>query len=102
MSSTLERCTEQHRKDAVAELVAELAEFSYDGLVELQRDLERGEVRPFYKSERLPDLKLSPVPQLALADLRRYSSMAVQFSRGCPFTCEFCDIIEIYGRRTRR
>lgn len=44
MSSTLEHCTEQHRKEAVAELVAELAEFSYDGLVELQRDLERGEV----------------------------------------------------------
>ena len=68
---------------------------------ELIRDLERGEVRPLYKSERLPELKLSPVPQLALADLGRYSSMAVQFSRGCPFTCEFCDIIEIYGRRPR-
>lgn len=68
---------------------------------ELIRDLERGEARPFYKSEQLPDLKVSPLPQLSLADLRRYSSMSVQFSRGCPFTCEFCDIIEIYGRRPR-
>ena len=44
MAGTLDRCTEQHRKDAVAELVAELAEFSYDGLVELRQDLERGKV----------------------------------------------------------
>ena len=44
MAGTLDRCTEQHRKDAVAELVAELAEFSYDGLIELRQDLERGTV----------------------------------------------------------
>lgn len=44
MSGPLDRCTEQYRKDAAAELVAELAEFSYDGLVELQRDLEAGRV----------------------------------------------------------
>ena len=68
---------------------------------ELIRDLERGEARPFYKKDTLPDPKLSPVPLFALADMKRYSSMAVQFSRGCPFTCEFCDIIEIYGRKPR-
>ena len=67
----------------------------------LAADLERGEALPFYKSKQLPDLTQVPVPQLNLADLKRYSSMAVQFSRGCPFTCEFCDIIEIYGRRPR-
>ena len=44
MAGTLDRCTEQHRKDAVAELEAELAEFSYDGLIELRQDLERGKV----------------------------------------------------------
>lgn len=68
---------------------------------ELIRDLERGEARPFYKKDRLPDPKMSPLPLLALAEMKRYSSMAVQFSRGCPFTCEFCDIIEIYGRKPR-
>ncbi|MBI4164939.1 MAG: B12-binding domain-containing radical SAM protein [Acidobacteria bacterium] len=70
-------------------------------LPELIRDLERGEARPFYKRDMLPDPKTSPPPLLALAEMNRYSSMAVQFSRGCPFTCEFCDIIEIYGRKPR-
>ena len=72
-----------------------------DLLAELAADLERGEAKPFYKSKLLPDLTKVPPPHLHLANLRRYSSMAVQFSRGCPFTCEFCDIIEIYGRRPR-
>lgn len=43
----------------------------------------------------------SPLPDLKLIKMRRYSTMAVQYSRGCPFNCEFCDIIEIYGRRPR-
>ncbi|MGE5327420.1 MAG: B12-binding domain-containing radical SAM protein [Deltaproteobacteria bacterium] len=68
---------------------------------ELAVDLERGEAKPHYKAKLLPDLTTVPLPDLHLANLRRYSSMAVQFSRGCPFTCEFCDIIEIYGRRPR-
>lgn len=68
---------------------------------ELASDLERGEAKPHYKAKDLPDLTRVPLPQLHLANLRRYSAMAVQYSRGCPFTCEFCDIIEIYGRRPR-
>ncbi|HEV2234924.1 MAG TPA: DUF4070 domain-containing protein [Terriglobia bacterium] len=67
----------------------------------LAADLERGEALPHYKAKDLPDLTLVPLPQLHLANMRRYSAMAVQYSRGCPFTCEFCDIIEIYGRRPR-
>ncbi len=68
---------------------------------ELAADLERGAARPHYKAAQLPDLSRVPLPHLQLASLRRYSSMAIQYSRGCPFTCEFCDIIEIYGRRPR-
>jgi radical SAM superfamily enzyme YgiQ (UPF0313 family) len=67
----------------------------------LAADLERQEARPHYKATRLPDLTLAPLPHLHLAKLRNYSAMAVQYSRGCPYTCEFCDIIEIYGRRPR-
>jgi radical SAM superfamily enzyme YgiQ (UPF0313 family) len=68
---------------------------------QLAADLERGEARPHYSHPQLPDVTRVPLPALELAPLRRYSSMSVQFSRGCPFTCEFCDIIEIYGRRPR-
>ncbi|MFZ9754202.1 MAG: B12-binding domain-containing radical SAM protein [Cyanobium sp.] len=48
-----------------------------------------------------PDLTTSPVPRFDLLDLNAYDTMAVQFSRGCPFQCEFCDIIVLYGRRPR-
>jgi radical SAM superfamily enzyme YgiQ (UPF0313 family) len=68
---------------------------------ELTADLERDSARRVYSRPQLPDLTQVPLPQLHLADLRKYSAMAVQYSRGCPFTCEFCDIIEIYGRRPR-
>ncbi len=70
-------------------------------IAELASDLERGVARPHYKAPRLPDVTLSPLPELHLASLRRYGAMPLQYSRGCPFTCEFCDIIEIYGRRPR-
>jgi len=50
---------------------------------------------------RRPKLTLSPLPRFDLLDLRRYASFAVQASRGCPFRCEFCDIIEVFGRIPR-
>jgi radical SAM superfamily enzyme YgiQ (UPF0313 family) len=70
-------------------------------VAQLALDLERGAARPHYRAPQLPDLTLVPLPELRLVSLRKYSAMAVQYSRGCPFTCEFCDIIEIYGRRPR-
>jgi radical SAM superfamily enzyme YgiQ (UPF0313 family) len=48
-----------------------------------------------------PDLKLARVPRFDLLDLSRYASFSVQVSRGCPFRCEFCDIIEMFGRVPR-
>jgi radical SAM superfamily enzyme YgiQ (UPF0313 family) len=70
-------------------------------LPEFARDLERGEARRFYQSNKRPPLSSVPVPHFHIADLKRYSAMSVQYSRGCPFQCEFCDIIEIYGREPR-
>jgi radical SAM superfamily enzyme YgiQ (UPF0313 family) len=72
-----------------------------DVIAQLAEDLERGAAQPHYKRMQMPDVTRVPLPDLHLARLGRYSSMSVQFSRGCPFTCEFCDIIEIYGRRPR-
>jgi radical SAM superfamily enzyme YgiQ (UPF0313 family) len=51
--------------------------------------------------DKKPDLALARVPRFDLLDRRRYTSMSVQVSRGCPFQCEFCDIIELYGRNPR-
>ncbi|MEP6637513.1 MAG: radical SAM protein, partial [Acidobacteriota bacterium] len=65
------------------------------------QDLERGEAKAVYQAGERPPLSLTPVPDFQLADLNRYSAMSVQYSRGCPFSCEFCDIIEIYGRVPR-
>ncbi len=65
------------------------------------RDLERGEAQAVYQAPERPAMSLTPIPDFKLADMRRYSAMSVQYSRGCPFNCEFCDIIEIYGRVPR-
>lgn len=64
-------------------------------------DLERGEAKPSYKAVERPPLSATPLADFHLADMKHYSAMSVQYSRGCPFSCEFCDIIEIYGRVPR-
>ncbi len=68
---------------------------------QLAEDLERGTPKEHYVDPQVVDVTRVPLPDMHLARLGRYSSMSLQFSRGCPFTCEFCDIIEIYGRRPR-
>ncbi len=64
-------------------------------------DLARGEAKRSYQAAERPPLSATPLAHFHLADLKRYSAMSVQYSRGCPFSCEFCDIIEIYGRVPR-
>ena len=64
-------------------------------------DLARGETKPIYQAAERPALATTPIADFGLANLKRYSAMSVQYSRGCPFSCEFCDIIEIYGRIPR-
>jgi radical SAM superfamily enzyme YgiQ (UPF0313 family) len=70
-------------------------------IANLARDLEKGTAKPVYQAAERPEMETSPLPDLSLIKMKRYSTMAVQYSRGCPFNCEFCDIIEIYGRRPR-
>ena len=64
-------------------------------------DLAHGCAKPSYEVAERPPLSLTPRADFHLAKLKRYSAMSVQYSRGCPFSCEFCDIIEIYGRVPR-
>jgi radical SAM superfamily enzyme YgiQ (UPF0313 family) len=64
-------------------------------------DLAHGSAKRTYEASERPPLLLTPQADFHLANLKRYSAMSVQYSRGCPFSCEFCDIIEIYGRVPR-
>jgi radical SAM superfamily enzyme YgiQ (UPF0313 family) len=72
-----------------------------DLIAGLAEDLERGTAGQVYQAAERPTMERSPLPDLSLIRMHRYSTMTVQYSRGCPFNCEFCDIIEIYGRRPR-
>jgi radical SAM superfamily enzyme YgiQ (UPF0313 family) len=74
------------------------AEEAFPGIA---AELERGAARPLYRIVDKPDMTNSPVPRFDLLHRDKYTSMPIQFSRGCPFQCEFCDIITIYGRRPR-
>ncbi len=70
-------------------------------LPEFLRDFAAGHARRLYTTTCLPDLLGTPVPLWELADLRRYGSMCLQYSRGCPFDCEFCDVTAKFGHRSR-
>jgi radical SAM superfamily enzyme YgiQ (UPF0313 family) len=65
------------------------------------KDFERGAAKRIYEAGDHPDLDSTPVPAWELLNLNDYVSMSVQYSRGCPFDCEFCDIVVMNGRRPR-
>jgi radical SAM superfamily enzyme YgiQ (UPF0313 family) len=69
--------------------------------LEIARDLEEGTARQLYEITDKPDVTKTPMPRFDLLKLDCYASMSIQFSRGCPFQCEFCDIIILYGRKPR-
>ena len=68
---------------------------------EFLRDLENGTAKAIYREPRKPDVTQTPLPRFDLIDMKNYHTMGVQFSRGCPFDCEFCDITKLYGRVPR-
>lgn len=65
------------------------------------RDFERGAPKALYRETGTVSLHDSPVPRYDLLKLDKYQSVSMQFSRGCPFRCEFCDIIVMFGRKPR-
>lgn len=70
-------------------------------LPDFLRDFARGAARRIYSSTERPDLRRTPAPLWELADLSRYASMSLQYSRGCPFDCEFCNVTSLFGHRPR-
>ena len=65
------------------------------------RDLQQGTAKKIYRASEKPDVARAPLPRYDLLNLSDYEAMALQFSRGCPFDCEFCDITKLYGRVAR-
>jgi radical SAM superfamily enzyme YgiQ (UPF0313 family) len=70
-------------------------------LPQFLHDFERGQAQPVYTDQTKADITTTPLPRFDLLSIRDYGSMALQYSRGCPFNCEFCDIIEMFGRKPR-
>ncbi len=70
-------------------------------LREFIRDYENGEPLKIYSSDEKPDIDETPLPRFDIIDIDKYTNLALQYSRGCPFNCEFCDIIEMFGRKPR-
>jgi radical SAM superfamily enzyme YgiQ (UPF0313 family) len=64
-------------------------------------DLATGHPQRSYTSDERPDISKTPVPLWSLIDMKGYSAMSLQYSRGCPYDCEFCDIIVLNGHRPR-
>jgi len=64
-------------------------------------DLSRGKAQRLYEADGFPDIRRSPVPRWELAELKHYASMSIQYSRGCPYHCEFCNVTALFGHRPR-
>jgi radical SAM superfamily enzyme YgiQ (UPF0313 family) len=64
-------------------------------------DLKKGCAKRIYTSKERPDISRTPVPLWSLINMEKYTMMSIQYSRGCPFDCEFCEIIILNGNRPR-
>jgi len=87
--------------DAFAEvdhLVLDEAELALPPFFE---DLNSGQLKKIYRASGFCDLDHTPTPVWDLIDMKKYASMSIQFSRGCPFNCDFCNVTVLFGHRPR-
>ncbi len=84
--------------DGVAHFVLNEAEIT---LPRFLSDLGRGEAKPIYATDEFADIHTTPKPMWELINLKQYDSMSIQFSRGCPFNCDFCNVTALFGHRPR-
>ncbi len=64
-------------------------------------DLKNGCAARIYRSQERPELNMTPIPAWELIDFKNYAGLNIQYSRGCPFDCEFCDIVVLNGHKPR-
>jgi len=65
------------------------------------KDLQAGHPKKIYQATEFPELNLTPAPMWSLLEMKKYANMAIQYSRGCPYSCEFCSITLLNGHRPR-
>jgi radical SAM superfamily enzyme YgiQ (UPF0313 family) len=82
----------------VDHLVLDEAELTLPPFLE---DFKNGQLKKIYRAPGFCDLHYTPIPSWGLIHTKRYASMSIQFSRGCPFNCEFCNVTALFGHRPR-
>ncbi len=90
--------SEYEEFEEVDHLVLNEAEITLPPFLE---DLGKGCAKHIYTSEERPDIRTTPIPEWHLLDTKKYATMSIQYSRGCPFDCEFCDIVILNGHKVR-
>jgi len=90
--------TEYEDFEDVDHLVLNEAEVTLPSFLE---DLKEGHPKRIYTSDQWPDIKKTPIPLWELVNMKKYASMCIQYSRGCPFNCEFCDVTLLFGHKMR-
>jgi radical SAM superfamily enzyme YgiQ (UPF0313 family) len=114
LSSVLQRCrslgktviaggplfnsTPDEYLDLVDHLILNEAEITLPAFL---ADLANGAPRKVYRADTYPELSMTPTPRWDLIKIKKYATLMIQCSRGCPYDCEFCDITTLYGRKPR-
>lgn len=84
--------------EQVDHLVLDEAELTLPAFI---TDMKNGTAKKIYRADGYPDMHKTPIPLWGLIDTRRYASLNIQYSRGCPFNCDFCNITALFGRTPR-
>jgi radical SAM superfamily enzyme YgiQ (UPF0313 family) len=89
---------EYERFPEIDHLVLNEAEITLPPFID---DVINGKPEKLYRSLEFADIKRSPLPDYSLLEMRKYATAGIQYSRGCPYDCEFCDITALFGRKVR-
>jgi radical SAM superfamily enzyme YgiQ (UPF0313 family) len=90
--------SEYEKFEEIDHLVLNEAEITLPSFLE---DLGKGHPQHIYTSGERPDMTKTMLPMWSLLDMKKYTTMSLQYSRGCPFDCDFCDVIVLNGRKVR-